>query len=56
MAGKLIVFEGTDGSGKSTQFGELCRRLDGMGKEYQKLVCAQYEEPSSALIRMCLGC
>lgn len=55
MAGKLIVFEGTDGSGKSTQFGELCRRLDGMGKEYQKLVFPQYDEPSSALIRMYLG-
>ena len=55
MAGKLIVFEGTDGSGKSTQFGELCRRLDGMGKEYQKLVFPQYNEPSSALIRMYLG-
>ena len=55
MAGKLIVFEGTDGSGKSTQFGELCRRLDGMGREYRKLVFPQYNEPSSALIRMYLG-
>ena len=55
MAGKLIVFEGTDGSGKSTQFGALCQRLDGMGKEYQKLVFPQYSEPSSALIRMYLG-
>ena len=25
MAGKLIVFEGTDGSGKSTQFARLAR-------------------------------
>ena len=55
MAGKLIVFEGTDGSGKSTQFGTLCQRLDGMGKEYRKLVFPQYSEPSSALIRMYLG-
>ena len=55
MAGKLIVFEGTDGSGKSTQFRALCQRLDGMGKEYQKLVFPQYSEPSSALIRMYLG-
>ena len=55
MAGKLIVFEGTDGSGKSTQFRALCRRLDGMGKEYRKLVFPQYSEPSSALIRMYLG-
>ena len=28
MSGKLIVFEGTDGSGKSTQFKALCQRLD----------------------------
>jgi dTMP kinase len=55
MAGKLIVFEGTDGSGKSTQFGRLCRRLDEMGKEYRKLTFPQYSEPSSALIRMYLG-
>lgn len=55
MAGKLIVFEGTDGSGKSTQFRALCQRLDSMGKEYQKLVFPQYSEPSSALIRMYLG-
>ncbi|MGE4275946.1 MAG: dTMP kinase [Lawsonibacter sp.] len=55
MSGRLIVLEGTDGSGKSTQFSRLCRRLDGLGKEYQKLVFPQYGEPSSALIRMYLG-
>jgi len=55
MAGKLIVLEGTDGSGKSTQFGLLCRRLDGLGRAYQKLVFPQYSEPSSALIRMYLA-
>ena len=55
MSGRLIVFEGTDGSGKSTQFQRLCQRLDGMGREYQKLVFPQYSEPSSALIRMYLG-
>ena len=27
MQGKLIVFEGTDGSGKSTQFQKLCELL-----------------------------
>lgn len=55
MAGRLIVFEGTDGSGKSTQFRALCQRLDAMGRRYQKLVFPQYGEPSSALIRMYLG-
>ena len=55
MNGKLIVFEGTDGSGKSTQFQTLCARLDGMGRRYQRLVFPQYDQPSSALIRMYLG-
>ena len=55
MPGKLIVLEGTDGSGKSTQFRALCDRLDGRGTAYQKLVFPQYDQPSSALIRMYLG-
>ena len=55
MTGKLIVFEGTDGSGKSTQFARLCERVSAMGKKYQKLTFPQYSEPSSALIRMYLG-
>ena len=48
MNGKLIVFEGTDGSGKSTQFQTLCDRLDGMGRGYRRLVFPQYDQPSSA--------
>lgn len=55
MSGKLIVFEGTDGSGKYTQFQKLCDRLDRMGRSYQRLVFPQYDQPSSALIRMYLG-
>ena len=53
--GKLIVIEGTDGSGKSTQFKLLTARLEKEGKAFQKLVFPQYSEPSSALIRMYLG-
>ena len=53
--GKLIVIEGTDGSGKSTQFKLLTQRLEQDGKEFQKLVFPQYAEESSALIRMYLG-
>lgn len=53
--GKLIVIEGTDGSGKSTQFKLLTQRLTQEGKQFQKLVFPQYSEPSSALIRMYLG-
>ena len=53
--GKLIVIEGTDGSGKSTQFKLLTQYLENQGVEFQKLVFPQYSEPSSALIRMYLG-
>ena len=53
--GKLIVIEGTDGSGKSTQFKKLTERVTAEGIEFQKLVFPQYSEPSSALIRMYLG-
>jgi len=53
--GTLIVFEGTDGSGKSTQFKLLCQRLQDQGRPFRRLVFPQYQEPSSALIRMYLG-
>ena len=53
--GKLIVIEGTDGSGKSTQFRLLTGRLESEQVKFQKLVFPQYSEPSSALIRMYLG-
>ena len=53
--GKLIVIEGTDGSGKSTQFRLLTSRLEAEQVKFQKLVFPQYSEPSSALIRMYLG-
>ncbi len=53
--GKLIVIEGTDGSGKSTQFCQLTERLKNEGQVFQTLVFPQYSEPSSALIRMYLG-
>ncbi len=53
--GKLIVLEGTDGVGKSTQFSLLKQRLEAQGVPCQSLVFPQYHEPSSALIRMYLG-
>ena len=53
--GKLIVIEGTDGSGKSTQFKKLTDRLAAEGKNFQQLEFPQYSEPSSALIKMYLG-
>ena len=53
--GKLIVIEGTDGSGKSTQFKALVERLRNEGTDFKTLVFPRYSEPSSALIRMYLG-
>lgn len=53
--GKLIVLEGTDGSGKSTQLELLAGRLQSEHVAFRKLRFPQYGEPSSALIRMYLG-
>ena len=53
--GKLIVIEGTDGSGKSTQFRLLSQRLEEEGVQFKHLVFPRYAEESSALIRMYLG-
>ena len=53
--GKLIVIEGTDGSGKSTQFRRLQQRLEQENRAFKHLVFPRYSEPSSALIRMYLG-
>ena len=53
--GKLIVIEGTDGSGKSTQFKMLSERLEQNQITFKHLVFPRYSEPSSALIRMYLG-
>ena len=53
--GKLIVIEGTDGSGKSTQFALLTQRLEQENHPFRRLVFPRYKEESSALIRMYLG-
>ena len=53
--GKLIVFEGIDGSGKSTQFEMMCKRLSDEDRQFKRLVFPRYSEPSSALIKMYLG-
>ena len=54
MAGRLIVFEGTDGSGKSTQFARMCRALEEGGIPFRRRIFPQYQEESSALLRMYL--
>ncbi len=53
--GKLIVIEGTDGSGKSTQFRLLTSRLEAENTHFRKIVFPRYDQPSSALIKMYLG-
>ncbi len=53
--GKLIVLEGTDGSGKSTQFQVLSQRLADQNIPMKHLVFPRYSQPSSALIRMYLA-
>ena len=55
MKGKLIVFEGTDGSGKATQSSLLCDELTHRGIPFRKLEFPRYQEESSALIRLYLG-
>ncbi len=53
--GRLIVFEGTDGSGKATQTRRLTDLLDRKGMAYRKLDFPRYKEESSALVRLYLG-
>ena len=55
MQGKLIIMEGIDGSGKSTQYKKLCEHLAADGTEFKNVVFPRYSEESSALIRAYLG-
>ena len=51
--GKFIVFEGTDGSGKSTQLGLLARYLENRGEEVF-VTSEPTNSPFGALLRDCL--
>ena len=53
--GKLIVFEGIDGSGKSAHYRRVCQRLEAEGIAYNHIVFPRYDKESSSLIRMYLG-
>jgi len=53
--GKLIVLEGIDGSGKSSQYRRICARMEKDKIAYNHIVFPRYDKESSALIRMYLG-
>ena len=53
--GKLIVVEGTDGSGKTTQFNLLVERLRREGREPETLDFPRYGEPSAYFIEKYLN-
>ncbi len=53
--GKLIVIEGLDGSGKSTQLELLERNLKDKGIDCKAVSFPNYQNPSSTLVKMYLG-
>ncbi len=53
--GKLIVLEGLDGSGKSTQIERLKSRLAAAGKAVRYIKFPDYDDRSSTLIKMYLA-
>ena len=52
--GKLVVIEGSDGSGKATQTRKLFERLRDVGVKVRRVTFPNYESESSALIKMYL--
>lgn len=52
---RLIVIEGLDGSGKSTQTEILKSELEEAGTELRQIKLPDYENPSSSLVRMYLA-
>lgn len=54
MKGKLIVIDGLDGSGKATQSEILVNNLSAQGENVRKVTFPNYEDDSSALVKMYL--
>lgn len=53
--GKLMVIDGLDGSGKSTQLAMLDQYLRDNHVVYRQISFPDYDQPSSALVKMYLG-
>lgn len=53
--GKLIVLEGLDGSGKSTQTDLTVKYLKNEGIDFRKIKLPDYDSPSSTLVKMYLS-
>ncbi len=53
--GKLFAIDGTDGSGKQTQFNKLCERLTKENIDYKTISFPNYESESSSLVKMYLS-
>lgn len=53
--GKLMVIDGLDGCGKSTQLQLLDGALLQRGTDYKQISFPDYDQPSSALVKMYLG-
>ncbi len=53
--GKLIVIEGLDGSGKSTQLELLSKNLSASGIDCKTVSFPDYDSPSSTLVKMYLS-
>ena len=53
--GRLVVIDGLDGSGKTTQFDRVGEYLERRGTSYKKICFPDYDNPSSALVKMYLA-
>ena len=53
--GKLFVIDGTDGSGKQTQFEKLQESLRKDGIDFKTVSFPNYDSPSSSLVKMYLS-
>ena len=53
--GKLIVLDGIDGCGKTTQFTLLADKLREMNVPVKPVSFPEYDKPSAALVKMYLG-